>query len=69
MTPENTVKERIIPALINLVGEECLFYASDYPHERDQEETIAYLRNREDLSATAKDRILYHNAKGCYRVN
>ena len=63
------VKERIIPALISLVGEECLFYASDYPHERDQQETIAYLRSREDLSETAKDRILYHNAKRCYRVN
>lgn len=61
--------ERIIPTVVSMLGEDHLFYASDYPHERNQEETIGYLRSREDLSAIAKEKILYHNARRMYRVN
>ena len=63
------VKEHIIPTVVSMVGEDHLFYASDYPHERDQEETIGYLRSREDLSERAKEKILYRNAKKFYRLN
>jgi predicted TIM-barrel fold metal-dependent hydrolase len=61
--------ERIIPTVVNMLGEDHLFYASDYPHERNQDETIGYLRSREDLSDTAKEKMLYHNARRMYRVN
>ncbi|MDX1402749.1 MAG: amidohydrolase family protein, partial [Kiloniellales bacterium] len=60
------VKERILPAVISLVGDDKLFYASDYPHEKDQEETIAYLKSREDPSDASKQKILYDNGKRCY---
>lgn len=63
------VKEHIIPTVVSMVGEDHLFYASDYPHERDQEETIGYLRSREDLSEGTKEKILYRNAKKFYRLN
>ncbi len=61
--------ERIIPTVVNMLGEDHLFYASDYPHERNQDETIGYLRSREDLSDIAKQKMLYHNARRMYRVN
>ena len=55
--------------MVNMVGEDHLFYASDYPHETDQEETIGFLRSREDLSEHSKEKILYQNAKKFYRLN
>ena len=61
--------ETILPTVVDMVGEDHLFYASDYPHERNQDETISHLRSREDLSDTAKEKILYHNARRMYRLN
>jgi len=63
------VKEHIMPTVVNMLGEDHLFYASDYPHERDQEETIGHLRSREDLSERAREKILYQNAKKFYRLS
>jgi len=63
------VKEHIIPTVVSMVGDDHLFYASDYPHETDQDETIGFLRSREDLSEETKEKILYQNAKKFYRLN
>jgi predicted TIM-barrel fold metal-dependent hydrolase len=63
------VKEHTIPTVVSMVGEEHLFYASDYPHETDQDETIGFLRSREDLPERAKEKILYQNAKKLYGLN
>jgi predicted TIM-barrel fold metal-dependent hydrolase len=63
------VKEHIVPTVVNMVGEEHLFYASDYPHEQDQDETIGFMRSREDLSERAREKILYHNAKSFYGLS
>ena len=62
------VKEHIIPTVVNVVGEDLLFYASDFPHEHDQDQTIGILRSREDLPERVREKILYRNAKKLYRL-
>lgn len=63
------VKEHIIPTVIAMVGEDLLLYASDFPHEHDQDETIATLRSREDLSERVREKILYHNGRKVYGLS
>lgn len=63
------VKEHIIPSVVAMVGEDLLFYASDFPHEHDQDETIRHLRSREDLSERVREKILYHNGRKLYRLS
>ncbi|MBI2091224.1 MAG: amidohydrolase family protein [Deltaproteobacteria bacterium] len=60
------VKEHIIPTVVAMVGEDLLLYASDFPHEHDQDDTIATLRSREDLSQRVRAKILYHNGRKVY---
>ena len=62
------VKEHIIPTVVNVVGEDLLFYAYDFPHEHDQDQTIGILRSREDLPERVREKILYRNAKKLYRL-
>ncbi|MDE0342106.1 MAG: amidohydrolase family protein, partial [Deltaproteobacteria bacterium] len=65
-------EERTLPFVVELFGEDHIFFASDYPHERPREE---YLRDipelcaREDVSDTAKRKILADNANRFYRLN
>lgn len=63
------VNEHIIPSVVATVGEDLLFYASDFPHEHDQDETIGHLRSREDLSERVREKILYHNGRKLYRLS
>jgi uncharacterized protein len=63
------VKEHIIPSVVAMVGEDRLFYASDFPHEHDQDETIHALRSREDLSERVREKILYHNGRKIYGLS
>jgi hypothetical protein len=58
------VEEKSLPAVIERLGEERLLFASDYPHERNHAEYLGdlpELLGRDDLSLSAKRKMLYEN--------
>jgi predicted TIM-barrel fold metal-dependent hydrolase len=65
-------EERTLPYVLELFGEDHVFFASDYPHERQRAqylEDIPQLEARPDISDSAKRKILAENAKRFYRLN
>jgi uncharacterized protein len=65
-------EERTLPYVVELFGEDCIFFASDYPHERSRPEylkDIPEFEAREDVSESAKRKILSENAKRFYRLD
>jgi predicted TIM-barrel fold metal-dependent hydrolase len=63
--------ERTLPYVAQFVGEDHLFYASDFPHELqfdDFLEPIPAFLAREDMSETLKAKILAENARRFYRL-
>jgi len=62
-------EERTLPYVLKLFGEDYVFFASDYPHERARADflpDIPRLAAREDVSASAKRKIFSENAKRFY---
>jgi predicted TIM-barrel fold metal-dependent hydrolase len=52
------------------LGDECIMYASDYPHwDSDFPFTVAPIRERADLSEASKARVLGANAARFYGLN
>jgi uncharacterized protein len=65
-------EERTLPYVVELFGEDYIFFASDYPHERSRPEylkDIPEFEAREDISEAAKRKILSENAKRFYRLD
>lgn len=63
------VEEKTLPTVLDLVGEDRIFFASDYPHERRKGEfygDIDELTAREDLTESRKHKVLYANARRFY---
>ncbi len=60
-------EEEILDRVVDEVGEDVIVYASDYLHfDAKFPGTVAALKNRKDLSASAKRNILGENAKRLY---
>ncbi|MDH3446040.1 MAG: amidohydrolase, partial [Deltaproteobacteria bacterium] len=53
---------------LDLLGDECLFWASDFPHEGivDMKKAVDEFLERADLPETAKRKISYDNPKKLY---
>jgi predicted TIM-barrel fold metal-dependent hydrolase len=65
-------EERTLPYVLELFGDEHIFFASDYPHERQRAqylEDIPGIEARGDISDTAKKKILADNARRFYRLD
>jgi uncharacterized protein len=65
-------EERTLPYVIELFGEDHIFFASDYPHERQRSqylEDIPGIEARADISDSAKRKILADNARRFYRLD
>jgi len=60
--------EKMLPYVIERVGEDRILYASDYPHEPDLREAIRDFEARKDLSDVAKRKILSDNGKRFYNM-
>ena len=61
--------EKILDAVARELGEDCLMYPSDFPHEKAVGEfgaDIPEFLQRPDLSEGLKKKILYDNAKRFY---
>jgi uncharacterized protein len=55
---------------LDLLGDHCLFWASDFPHEGivDMSQAVKEFLGREDLSEVSKRKIGYDNPKKLYRL-
>ena len=65
-------EERTLPYVLELFGEDHIFFASDYPHERQRSQylgDIPGIEARADISDSAKRKILAGNAKRFYRLS
>ena len=51
-----------------LIGEERIIWASDYPHFDAEEDCVAKIARRADLSESAKRKILGENAARLYNL-
>lgn len=58
--------EEHLARVIDEIGADRLLYSSDYPHGDRTEGTVDILRNRQDVSAAAKQKILEENARKFY---
>ena len=55
---------------LDLLGDHCLFWASDFPHEGivDMSQAVNEFLGRQDLSESSKRKISYDNPKQLYRL-
>ena len=60
--------EKTLPYVVSAVGDQCIMYASDYPHPDSKwPNTVAPIQKAE-MSAVAKKRILGENAARLYKL-
>jgi len=62
--------ERIIPYAVQVLGEDALLYASDFPHISPEKIVVEkdHFLARTDLSESAKAKIVHTNALRLYRI-
>ncbi len=54
--------------MVGEIGEDMLMYSSDYPHADRTQGTARFLEQRDDLSDSAKRKILEDNARRFYGI-
>ena len=61
-------EESALPLVIEQFGDECMMYASDYPHwDMEWPHSVSQVVKRKDISDETKQKILADNAKSFYR--
>jgi predicted TIM-barrel fold metal-dependent hydrolase len=61
--------ETLLPQVVELVGEDAIMYASDWPHwDTEFPESMHALMDRGDLSDRAKQKLLRENARRVYKL-
>ena len=61
--------ERTLPAVVALAGEDVVLFATDYPHpDALAGDLVSRITAHSDLSASAQQKILWHNAERCYGI-
>ena len=59
--------EKGVPAFVSQLGDECLLFASDYPHpDALADNVVGQIADRAELRQESKQRILETNAKRCF---
>ena len=63
-------ERQVLPLALSVVGEDRFLYASDFPHEPDDEimEVLEAFLVREDVSQSAKQKILCENIEALYTL-
>jgi predicted TIM-barrel fold metal-dependent hydrolase len=60
-------QERTLPAVVELVGDGCVVFASDYPHpDAISGDLVGRISGRDGLGSGAKEKILARNAERCF---
>jgi predicted TIM-barrel fold metal-dependent hydrolase len=66
------VEERTAPYIADLVRDDVIMWASDFPHERERDQfggDLPHLKARKDLSDDFKRKMLYDNPVRFYRFS
>ena len=62
--------EKGISAFVDQLGDDCLVFASDYPHpDAVHDDVVGHIENRPELSQETKRKILRDNAMRCFRLD
>jgi predicted TIM-barrel fold metal-dependent hydrolase len=60
-------QEGTLPAVVDLVGDGCVVFASDYPHpDAISGDLVGRITGRAELDAAAQEKILAGNAERCF---
>lgn len=62
------VEDHLLPQVLEMVGPKQFIYASDIPHGDRLFDSVAYLRNRSDVSDSDRQLLLYDNAARFYKL-
>ena len=62
------VEDALLPQALALLGEDQFLFASDMPHADREPDAARELLAREDVSATARRKILDDNPRRSYRL-
>jgi uncharacterized protein len=62
-------EEPLLPNVLKLVGEDHVMIEGDMPHAEARDTGIGELRKRADITETAKQKILRHNAIAFYQLS
>lgn len=61
--------ERLLPTVMEMVGEDYILASADIPHPEARENCMAEIRERLDISEKAKEKILTHNPARLFRID
>jgi predicted TIM-barrel fold metal-dependent hydrolase len=62
-------EERLLPLVVNAIGDDNLCFSTDYPHpDHAFEGVVAQLTGRDDLTDASKRKILCDNAKRLFKL-
>lgn len=61
-------EEKLLPEVINWIGEDRLMMEADMPHGEGRETSVEEIQERKDLTETIKGKILGLNAKTFYSL-
>ncbi|HVN39989.1 MAG TPA: amidohydrolase family protein, partial [Myxococcota bacterium] len=62
--------ERSLAAVVSQVGDDCIVFATDYPHpDALRGDVVGRVAGRDDLSSASKHKILRANAARCFALD
>ena len=62
------VDDAMLPQVIDLIGEDHIIYGSDIPHGDRDSQSVPALLDRNDLSESSKQKMLYDNVRRFYNM-
>ncbi len=62
-------EEKLLPQVIEMIGEDQMLLSTDMPHSELRENAVTQIRDRADLSDTAKRKICFDNPKAFYGID
>ena len=61
--------ERLLPAVLGMIGDDFILFSSDYPHTDSKfPHSVKWIRERADISDTAKSKLLSDNGARFYGI-
>lgn len=62
--------ERLLPAVLDMIGDEFILYSSDYPHTDSKfPNSVSYIRQRSDIAEESKTKLLGDNGTRFYGLD
>jgi len=61
--------ERMLPTVIEVIGEDQILVSADMPHPEARENCMAEIEERRDIRQTAKEKILTHNPARLFGID